>query len=142
MKSVKDRVIHIRNVIEHDGQKGVSQDTMSKKLGISIRSYQKYEGGEGFPGFEVLQKYSNLGFNANWILTGEGDVKHSKSKAYGLNIDLFVELLEKMETRIYAKKAVIPPKKKIKILMDLYNDAIKENAINNENVVRYIDYAS
>lgn len=52
-----------------------TQKEMAELLGISISAMQIYEGGKSVPGGVVFEKLANLGYNANWLLTGKGSVK-------------------------------------------------------------------
>ena len=53
---------------------GLTQKGVAEKLCISARGYQVYEDGHSFPGGKVIEGFVNLGVNANWLLTGEGDM--------------------------------------------------------------------
>lgn len=55
----------------------LSQVELGKKLGISGRGWQGYETGKNVSGGGVLRKLVLLGYNANWILTGKGQMKLS-----------------------------------------------------------------
>lgn len=54
-----------------------TQKEIAVLLGISPRTWQDYEGGINVPGWKVLEGLAKLGFNANWILTGEGSMSKS-----------------------------------------------------------------
>ncbi len=54
---------------------GKTQKEMALILGISPRTWQDYEGGVNVPGWKVLEGLAGLRFNANWILTGKGDLE-------------------------------------------------------------------
>lgn len=54
---------------------GKSQREMADQLGTSFRAWQDYEAGKNFPGGKVFESLVKLGFNANWLLTGEGDMR-------------------------------------------------------------------
>ena len=47
---------------------------MGALVGGHESTWQKYERGSSLPGSEVLQALTRLGFNINWILTGEGNM--------------------------------------------------------------------
>ena len=49
-----------------------SQKSMAAALGIGLGSWQHYERGQQVPGGKVFESLCCLGFNANWLLTGEG----------------------------------------------------------------------
>lgn len=53
---------------------GLSQKDMAKTLGSSLPSIQNYEAGNSVPGGNIFEALVKLGFNANWLLTGEGDM--------------------------------------------------------------------
>lgn len=67
--SVTDRLKNIR------GQLGKSQKEMAALLGISYRTYENYEKGLNSPNWDVCESLVKLGFNANWLLTGEGEMR-------------------------------------------------------------------
>lgn len=48
------------------------QKEMAALLSISFRSWQDYELGKSAPGGKVFEALVRTGFNANWLLTGEG----------------------------------------------------------------------
>lgn len=54
---------------------GKTQPEMDEALGISIKSWQRYESGGQSPGCKVLAGLAHLGFNINWILVGHGAPK-------------------------------------------------------------------
>jgi phage repressor protein C with HTH and peptisase S24 domain len=58
---------------------GKSQKDMAADLGISLPALQGYEAGKSFPGGKVIESLVKLGFNANWLLTGEGGIKEMAS---------------------------------------------------------------
>lgn len=53
---------------------GLTQRKMAKLINITYQGWQKYESGENKPGSDILESLANLGFNINWILTGQGDM--------------------------------------------------------------------
>ena len=67
--SLAERLKKARNLL------GLSQERLAKKLGISRPAWQGYELGRNEPGSGVIKELVNLGFNANWILTGEGEMR-------------------------------------------------------------------
>ena len=54
---------------------GKSLEDMATSLGIGHRSWCGYEAGSNYPGGKVFESLVKLGFNANWLLTGEGSMK-------------------------------------------------------------------
>lgn len=63
-EGVGARLAHIRARI--------SQREHSEALGVPLRTYQNYERGEREPDLRTLIALVALGWNANWLLTGEG----------------------------------------------------------------------
>jgi len=67
--SVAERVKKIRETL------GKTQKDMAISIQISYRTWQNYEDGVNSPNWDVCETLVKLGFNANWLLTGEGDMK-------------------------------------------------------------------
>jgi len=63
---MKDRLKQVRQKL------GKSQRAMAALIGMSYKGWQQYESGVSIPGGAVLESLARLGFNVNWILTGEG----------------------------------------------------------------------
>jgi len=63
---IADRLKMVRQTI------GVSQTEMGTLLSLGKRSWQRYESGANIPGGSVIAELAARGFDANWILTGEG----------------------------------------------------------------------
>jgi len=53
----------------------ITQREMAGILGISARVWQFYESGRSIPGGLVIAELVNIGFNANWLLSGHGEMK-------------------------------------------------------------------
>ena len=51
---------------------------MAGILGINYRTYQNYEVGRSDIGWDALSALAKLGFDANWLLTGEGEMKRGE----------------------------------------------------------------
>lgn len=54
---------------------GKTQKEMAKLASASYRVWQDYESGSVIPGGKVFESLSKLGFNVNWLLTGQGEMK-------------------------------------------------------------------
>lgn len=67
--SVPERVKKIRETL------GKTQKDMAAAIPISYRTWQNYEDGVNSPNWDVCEALVKLGFNANWLLTGEGEMK-------------------------------------------------------------------
>jgi len=64
--SLKERLSALRQHL------GLSQKAMAAELGIDEKTWQRGELGKTEPGAETLRRLTEMGFNANWILTGAG----------------------------------------------------------------------
>lgn len=53
---------------------GMTQRDFAKKLGAGLTSWQDYEAGRNMPGGQVFEALCRLGYSADWLLTGEGDM--------------------------------------------------------------------
>jgi transcriptional regulator with XRE-family HTH domain len=51
-----------------------SQKEFAAMINASYRALQDYEAGISVPGGKVLEAYVRLGFDANWLLIGEGEI--------------------------------------------------------------------
>lgn len=52
---------------------------MASMLGINYRTFQNYEASRSDIGWDTLKALAEIGFDANWILTGEGGMKRSET---------------------------------------------------------------
>jgi transcriptional regulator with XRE-family HTH domain len=52
-----------------------SQKEMAEYIDISFQAWQGYEVGKNEPGSKVIEALTKIGFNANWLLTGKGEMK-------------------------------------------------------------------
>jgi transcriptional regulator with XRE-family HTH domain len=52
-----------------------SQKEMANILGVSYPAWQGYELGKNEPGSAVIEALTKIGFNANWLMTGEGSIR-------------------------------------------------------------------
>lgn len=72
---------------------GYDQKTMAKSLEIGHRSWQGYESGSHYPGGEVFEALARMGFNVNWLLTGEGKMWR---EGFGPELDRMVAAAERV----------------------------------------------
>jgi len=57
----------------------LGQKEMAETLGIGLKSWQVYEQGSSTPGGKVFEALVKHGFNANWLLTGEGKARNEET---------------------------------------------------------------
>lgn len=86
---------------------GYSQREMAKQLDSSLGALQSYESGKSVPGGNVLEALARLGFNTNWILTGEeamrrGNrtyaIKNAERQFESIQPDTIEKILEGFDT--------------------------------------------
>lgn len=55
---------------------GATQNEIAINVSVSVQMWRAYESGKSVPGGNVLEALARLGFNVNWLLTGEGEMKY------------------------------------------------------------------
>lgn len=68
MKDIHERLSFLRGFF------GLSQPDVATKFGIPYNTYRKYENGPSKPGADAIEGITRAGINANWLLTGEGEM--------------------------------------------------------------------
>ena len=76
---MSDRLKRVRKAV------GVSQKEMDPLFGLGKRSWQRYESGKNAPGSKVIAELVRKGFDANWILTGQGGMRRPGAAGYTQN---------------------------------------------------------
>lgn len=71
---------------------GKTQKEMAHIINVSLTAWQNYESGKQFPGGKVFEEFAKLGFNANWLLTGEGPMKWETKAGLHINGDKNVQV--------------------------------------------------
>lgn len=75
---------------------GFTQKYMAEGSGIALRTYCRYESGEGgreIPS-SILVFIAQNDINTNWLLTGEGEMKRSKNEAESVTTEAIEALSE------------------------------------------------
>lgn len=75
---------------------GFTQKHMAEGSGIALRTYCRYESGEGereIPS-SILVFIAQNDINTNWLLTGEGEMKRSKGEAESVTTEAVEALSE------------------------------------------------
>ncbi|MBF0415630.1 MAG: helix-turn-helix transcriptional regulator [Magnetococcales bacterium] len=65
---MKNRLFQVRKHL------GETQQGIANRLELGASTWQVYEQGKSEPGSDLLRKLAKLGFDVNWILTGEGSM--------------------------------------------------------------------
>lgn len=72
--SLAERLKQIREHLKKT-QKEIAGD-----VSVSVQMWQTYEAGKSVPGGNVLEALARMGFNVNWILTGDGPIRLSEGE--------------------------------------------------------------
>jgi transcriptional regulator with XRE-family HTH domain len=103
---------------------GKTQEEMAKLSGVSYRVWQAYEAGKVTPGGKIFETLSDLGFNADWLLTGEGLMRKADREMF--NIPLLTVIIEALEEyEVDVGKKLTPEEKAdfISTACDMFIDA-------------------
>jgi transcriptional regulator with XRE-family HTH domain len=98
---------------------GLSQSKMAERLGVSLKTYQRYEqDGYDIPDRALRQIEATFSVNPEWLRHGRGEMFLPKNKEAG--IDPFEVAAEAVIDIIIRKKDIkIPPDKKRKLVKKL-----------------------
>lgn len=99
---------------------------------VSYGVYQKYEYGSSIPGGDAIKAFAGHGFNANWLLTGEGEMllvdmqtpQHQDAQAtvpLALDRENIVLAIETVEEGLQITGRVMKPNKKAELIMAVYD---------------------
>ena len=61
------------------GLENITQVELSELLGISTGAVNTYFAGKRKPNYEVLEKFHNLGYSIDWLISGKGTMKRHGS---------------------------------------------------------------
>lgn len=62
---------------------GLKQSSIAKKYGVALKTWANYESGRSFPDANLLMRMTEEGYNADWLLTGDGEMYGSGSVVEG-----------------------------------------------------------
>ena len=64
---------------------GKTQKEMALIINVSLTAWQNYESGKQFPGGKVFEEFAKLGFDVNWLLTGDGPMRREENSSLQIN---------------------------------------------------------
>jgi len=120
---IGERLRHLRG--------SLSQRDMARKCDTAIRAYQYYESGERLPSLNFIAEVASA-FNTttDWILTGSDKprpVEEPRSaSSSGFDINLMLSIIEKTEVLFEKHKLYLPPRKKVRLFLLLYEDILED----------------
>lgn len=133
---IGDRLKKVRKAL------ALTQDAMAAKLGMSLRTYSRYETGARKPRGDDLRALAALGANINWILNGEGHMWLEsegpaglaegqlplKADAQPIDFRLLSETIRLVEGWLEEHRRVLDPGKKAEVVTTLYEMAVEDGA--------------
>jgi transcriptional regulator with XRE-family HTH domain len=110
---------------------GYAQKRMSEAVGGKVRSWQEYEANDKVPGSAVITGLVKLGINANWLLTGEGEMclnALSPGSAPDGPIDRAVlrDVVEVLEEVLKETGRVVAPANKAELILLLCDEITEQ----------------
>lgn len=107
---------------------GLTQPALAAAAGIPLSTEQKYEGGHRQPGSDALAGYVRAGINANWLLTGEGQmlVRDMHPVPPGaLDVELLRSAIVGIDEALIELRMTMPPDRKFELAMGIYEMALQ-----------------
>lgn len=127
MSSLGKRIKKIRE------ERGLNQEAFSRELGISRASLAKLELGEqNNPGAQIISRLVELGYNANWLLTGKGVVYFNETDIH-YDRELLIKAFTMFEKCLLAKERSIDVANKGKVAVKFYEHLIKYNIVSTQD---------
>lgn len=137
---ISDRFKQLRDAL------GYTQTGIAEAIDSKLRSWQEYEKGARIPGSQVIAGLVRLGVNANWVLTGEGEMLIADIKGKTpdtLDEALLKTVIEAMEEAAIQMDIEFDPHKKAEIILaiyHMYHDA--KLPANKSNIIKFVKSAA
>jgi transcriptional regulator with XRE-family HTH domain len=99
---------------------------MAERLNVSARTYASYERGEVQIGCDALGYYAAMGWNVNWLITGDGPEKieqlyvGEEKASYGsspIPAEAWIKAVEAVDTELAIKQKRLAPSKRARVYM-------------------------
>ena len=121
-----------------------SQAEFATMLGVHKGTYGFWEREEREIGADALATICRLGWNANWLLTGEGPeqlVDLATSQALGIDLDSLQDAIQVVEEGLTTHRRMMRPAQKAELINEVYllfvEEGVEAEAIR-QKVVRLI----
>jgi len=105
---------------------GVSNKELADELGVhenTIISYKKCRG--TIKGVVIERLANRYKFNSSWLVTGEGPLYAKESGAAPVDLGLLGDTISVVEEWLERKKRRLPPEKKAKVILYLYEEYLE-----------------
>lgn len=114
--SIGERIIAIREAMK------MTQKAFASFCGMPLPSLKDYEAGKRMPGGEALQHFIDAGINANWLLTGDGDMLLNDPRRDGTTVDLrrLETAIRELDAALGRARRTLDPERKARAVGVLY----------------------
>lgn len=119
---------------------GATQKDLGARIGMPVPSLRDYELGKTIPGGEAIEGFIRAGINANWLLTGEGEMLLKDSMPAGaLDRKRLFDAIDAIEIVLKERGTTMPPDKKANLILAAYDFLGNDDATTEqlENVIRF-----
>ncbi len=115
---------------------GLTQKQLADLLDVSVPAIQSYELAKSMPGGKILKRLADEGFNINWILTGEGEMKTTSCSLLTVkDLDLFEATANAVDSHFSATKTPISHDARATLIFILFKEVQKRNAEPNRDLI-------
>ncbi|HEY0503590.1 MAG TPA: hypothetical protein VGD42_08850 [Lysobacter sp.] len=117
---------------------------MAAALGVAARTYANYERDERVLDAVALTRIVEEGWNANWVLTGEGPERLNDAAApaglasHPLRVDLLTLAVELIDSELERAKKVLAPDKRAAAYGLIYGELLEEGEYPSAKVVQLV----
>lgn len=120
---------------------------MASVLGVSARTYAYYEQGERVPDGEALARIVREGWNANWLLTGEGPERLSQFQvaeapggyvSHALRMETLILAVELIDSELERAGKTLPPEKRAVAYGLVYDELLEPGELPKAKIVQLV----
>ena len=109
---VGQRIVKIRGAI--------SAREFAEKTGVHKNTLGNYERGETSVGGDFLFSLLQMGYSANWVLTGEGPMTLKELHAERFDVETLEQAVKVLEARLKAGNKSMTPEAKAQSVVSIY----------------------
>ncbi|MDP3333971.1 MAG: helix-turn-helix transcriptional regulator [Methylotenera sp.] len=141
MANLNNRLREARVIFE------LTQEGSANLFGVPFSTYKRYESGANEPNINVIEGFIRLGLNANWLLTGEGEMLIENMQPLPLAPIGFLDkkrmrmAIETVEEGLAATRSTMEPAKKAELVLAVY-DLLEESGVNKAQVLALVKLAA
>lgn len=103
-------------------ENGMTQADMAKFLAVAIGTWQKMERDETVPTGETLLRFSQLGVNPGWVLTGMGPMKLRDWNGSDADTELFIRIVRLVQQVHEGLNVPIADRSSARIAKSIFED--------------------